>query len=80
MSPLHSGEKCFITNASYANFFVVLAKQKTLEGAKRFTALVVDRDSEGVLVGQKEKKMGLRASDPSSIKFEEVRVPIANRI
>jgi alkylation response protein AidB-like acyl-CoA dehydrogenase len=75
-----NGEKCFITNASFANFYVVLAKQKGLEGSKRFTALVVDRDLQGVQVGQKEKKMGIRASDTSSVTFNEVRVPIKNRI
>ncbi|WP_134700917.1 acyl-CoA dehydrogenase family protein [Ammoniphilus sp. YIM 78166] len=75
-----NGDKCFITNASYANFYVVLAKQKGLGDSKSFTALVVERESQGVIVGEKEKKMGLRASDTSSISFQEVRVPVANRI
>lgn len=75
------GEKCFITNASYADFFVVLAKQPELgKGNNGYTALVVDRHLDGVSVGPKEKKMGLRASDTASVTFEEVRVPIANRI
>lgn len=72
------GQKCFITNASYADFFVVLARQPELGGAKSFTVLVVDRDRDGVRVGPKEKKMGLRASDTASVFFEEVRVPAAN--
>ncbi|MBU8908301.1 acyl-CoA dehydrogenase family protein [Desertibacillus haloalkaliphilus] len=74
------GEKCFITNASYADFFVVLAVQKDEDQKKSFTALIVDRDSPGVTIGEKEKKMGLRASDTSSVIFEEVRVPVSNRL
>lgn len=75
-----NGEKCFISNASYADFFVVLAKQPELGLSKSFTALVVDRDSSGLSVGPKEKKMGLRASDTASVTFQEVRVPVKNRI
>ncbi|ARK29892.1 acyl-CoA dehydrogenase family protein [Halalkalibacter krulwichiae] len=75
-----NGEKCFITNASYAHFFVVLAKLKGEQSSKSFVALVVERESEGVLVGPKEKKMGLRASDTASVTFNDVRVPISNRI
>lgn len=73
------GEKCFITNATYADFFVILAKQK-LNGTNGFTAIIIDRDSEGVSIGKKEKKMGLRASDTSSVTFEDVRVSVSNRI
>ncbi|MDQ0214934.1 alkylation response protein AidB-like acyl-CoA dehydrogenase [Oikeobacillus pervagus] len=75
-----NGEKCFITNASHANFFVVLAKQSDGVGSNPFIALVVDRDLEGVVIGKKEKKMGIRASDTSSVIFNDVRVPIRNRI
>jgi len=71
-----NGEKCFITNASYANFFVVLTNVKD----SGFTAFVVERDSEGLRVGVKEKKLGLRASNTASVIFEDVRVPASNRI
>ncbi|MEW9669898.1 acyl-CoA dehydrogenase family protein [Ammoniphilus sp. 3BR4] len=75
-----NGSKCFITNASYADFYVVLAKQKGSGDSKCFTALIVEREWNGVSVGEKEKKMGLRASDTNSVHFDEVRVPVANRI
>lgn len=71
-----NGEKCFITNASYADFFVVLTNVKD----SGFTAFVVERDSEGLQVGVKEKKLGLRASNTASVIFEDVRVPASNRI
>ncbi|MGW6297850.1 acyl-CoA dehydrogenase family protein [Peribacillus butanolivorans] len=75
-----NGEKCFITNASYAHFYVVLAKQTLENGENPFTALVVERDSEGITVGEKEKKMGLRASNTASVIFDDVFVPLENRI
>lgn len=75
-----NGEKCFITNASYADFFVVLAKVQNESNEKKFTAFIVDRELDGVTIGEKEKKLGLRASDTASVIFEEVKVPSVNRI
>lgn len=75
-----NGEKCFITNASYANYYTVLAKLKNVEGSKKFVALIVDRELEGVCVGAHEKKMGLRSSNTASVTFDNVRVPVANRL
>ncbi|KEF38918.1 acyl-CoA dehydrogenase [Schinkia azotoformans MEV2011] len=75
-----NGEKCFITNASYAHFFVVLAKMKGEKGPNSFIAIVVERDTEGLSVGPKEKKMGLKASNTASVMFDNVRVPVSNRI
>ena len=72
-----NGEKCFITNASYADFYVVLAKLKNTD---RFVALVVERESGDLSVGESEKKMGLRSSNTASIIFEDVSVPVSNRI
>ena len=74
------GEKCFISNASHADFFVVLARQLDPGETGNYTALIVDRHLSGVSVGPKEKKMGLRSSDTASVSFTEVRVPVSNRI
>lgn len=73
-----NGEKVFITNANYDNFYVVLAKQADSNDPRAYTALIVERDSPGLTVGNGEKKMGLRASNTSSIKFEDVVVPAKN--
>lgn len=75
-----NGEKCFITNASVADFYVVLAKTFDESGDKKYTAFIVDRDSEGVTIGNKEKKLGLRASDTASVIFNDVQVTAENRI
>lgn len=75
-----NGTKNFISNGSYATYFIVFAmveKEKQHEG---ISAFIVERESEGVSVGRKEDKMGQRASDCAQIIFEDVRVPKQNRL
>jgi acyl-CoA dehydrogenase len=74
------GEKCFITNGPHANLYTVFA---TVDAAKRhrgITAFAVPREAEGLTPGKDEQKMGQRASSTSTIRFEGVRVPVADRI
>src|SRR5699024_5473247 len=75
-----SGEKIFITNANYDNFYVVLAKQADSDNPRDFTALIVERDTPGLVVGKSEKKMGLKASNTGSLSFNDVVVPAKNRL
>jgi len=73
-----NGEKCYITNGSWASWYIVFA---TVDASKRhggIMAFIVDRDAEGVSVGKKEDKLGQRASDTATIHFENVVVPKAN--
>lgn len=75
-----NGEKCFITNAPHASLFTVFA---TVDPAKKhggITAFAVSRDSPGLTPGKDEDKMGHRASSTSTITFEDVKVPSANRL
>jgi acyl-CoA dehydrogenase len=73
-----NGEKCWITNASLASFYVVFATSDPNKRHKGIAAFIVDRDSAGLKVGKHEDKMGQRASDTAAVHFEEVRVPRAN--
>src|SRR5699024_4257642 len=73
-----NGEKVFITNANYDDFYVVLAKQTDLNSPKAYTALIVEKNSPGLKVGKNEKKMGLRASNTGSLIFNDVVVPAKN--
>ncbi len=75
-----SGEKCFITNGSWASWYVVFATIDPALRHKGIMAFVVDRDSEGLTVGKKEDKLGQRASDTATIAFDDVVVPKANVI
>lgn len=68
------GEKCWITNASLASFFVVFATEDPAARHKGIAAFIVDRDTPGLRVGKHEDKMGQRASDTAAVHFEEVVV------
>lgn len=73
-----NGEKCWITNASLASFFVVFATNDPATRHKGIAAFIVDRDTPGLKVGKHEDKMGQRASDTAAVHFEDVVVPKEN--
>jgi acyl-CoA dehydrogenase family member 9 len=67
-----NGEKIWITNGGFAQFFTVFAK--TDSGAGKVTCFIVTRDMPGVSVGPHEDKMGLRASATNTVSFENVEL------
>lgn len=69
-----NGSKLFITNAAFADVFVVFAQ---VDG-DRFTGFIVDRDTPGFTVGPEEHKMGIRGSSTCPLYFEDARVPVEN--
>ncbi|GAB5592665.1 hypothetical protein Unana1_07565 [Umbelopsis nana] len=74
-----NGQKMWITNAGYANWFFVLARtDANAPTGKAFTGFIVDADTPGIQVGRKEINMGQRASDTRGVTFEEVVVPEEN--
>ena len=73
-----NGQKCWITNASYARFYVIFATCDTALRHKGIAAFIVDRDAPGVRVGKKEDKMGQRASDTAQVFLDDVKVGKAN--
>ncbi len=75
-----NGDKCWITNASFARFYVVFATEDPALRHKGIAAFIVDRDTPGLKVGKKEDKLGQRASDTAQIFFEDVVVPKANML
>lgn len=75
-----NGEKMWITNAGKANWFFVLAKTDPSAGNRGMTGFIVDADTPGISLGRKEWNMGQRASDTRGVKFEDVVVPIENRL
>ena len=68
-----SGSKCFITNGSYADWFVVYAKTDPQAGHRGISAFLVPRD-DTVIVDKKEDKMGQRASNTATITFSDTEV------
>ena len=69
-----NGTKQFITNSAMADIFIVYAK---IDGDK-FTAFIVDGDSEGLSTGAEEHKMGIKGSSTQSVIFDDVKVPVEN--
>jgi len=72
-----NGTKQFITNANFADLFVIFAQVPTPEGDK-FSAFIVDRNTPGFSVGPEEHKMGIRGSSTCSLTFEEMKIPREN--
>jgi len=75
-----NGTKCFITNGGVASLYTVFCTVDRTRGLKGITAIVVPADTPGVSAGKKEKKMGDRASHVGEVIFDNVRVPVANRL
>ncbi|MBI2943062.1 MAG: acyl-CoA dehydrogenase family protein [Candidatus Wallbacteria bacterium] len=73
-----NGEKMWITGASKANWFFVLAYTDPEKKHRGMSGFVVEADSPGITVGKKENNMGQRASDTRSVIFNEVKVPKKN--
>jgi len=71
-----NGAKQYITNAAWADVIVTYAK---IDG-ERFTAFIVDADTEGVSIDPEEKKMGIKGSSTCSVILENARVPVENML
>lgn len=69
-----NGEKSWITNASFASFFVVFATADASKAHKGIAAFIVDADAPGLKVGKHEDKLGQRASDTAAVHFEDVKL------
>lgn len=69
-----NGQKMWITNAGFADIFIVFAK---IDG-KEFTAFIVERNSEGLSIGAEEHKMGIKGSSTCQVFFENCKVPVEN--
>jgi alkylation response protein AidB-like acyl-CoA dehydrogenase len=75
-----NGTKNWITNGNSASVYIVIAQTDKEKGHKGINALIVERDTEGFVVGKKEEKLGIRGSDTHSLMFQDMKVPKENRI
>jgi len=73
-----NGSKIFVTNGGHADTFVVMAKTQPDQGVHGISAFIVEKGFDGVVLGKKEDKLGLRASDTRYITFEDCCVPKEN--
>ena len=78
-----NGTKIWISNAGYSDLFTVFAKVAVDVDGKtkqRVTAFIVDAHASGVKLGKIEEKMGIKASDTRAVFFENVKVPVEDRL
>ena len=75
-----NGTKNWITNGNSASVYLVIAQTDHALGHKGINTFIVEKETEGVIVGKKEDKLGIRGSDTHSIMFTDVKVPKENRI
>lgn len=78
-----NGTKIWISNAGYAGLLTVFAKVPVEVDGKqkhRVTAFIVDAHAPGVSMGLPEQKMGIKASDTRTFTFENVLVPVDDRL
>lgn len=71
-----NGSKIFITNGGYADTYITFAR--TDEGKNGISAFIVEKDSSGLHIGKKEKKMGLKGSSTVELTLEQCRIPKEN--
>ena len=77
---LLNGTKNWITNGNTSDVCLVIAQTDRDKAHKGINCLIVEKGTPGFVVGKKEDKMGIRASDTHSLLFTDVQVPKANRI
>ncbi|MFZ5652748.1 MAG: acyl-CoA dehydrogenase family protein, partial [Bacillota bacterium] len=73
-----NGAKIFITNATEADIFTVMAMTDRSKGAKGITSFIVERGFPGFRIGTVERKMGLRGSHTAELVMEDCEVPAEN--
>ena len=73
-----NGSKIFITNAGYADIYVIMAMTDPSQGTRGITAFILEKDMPGFTIGKKEKKMGIRGSATCELIFDNVRVHKSN--
>jgi acyl-CoA dehydrogenase family protein 9 len=78
-----TGTKIWISNAGYAGVFTVFAKVPVVIDGKpkqRVTAFIVNAKAKGITLGKLEEKMGIKASDTRTVSFDDVIVPVEDRL
>ena len=75
-----NGTKVFITNAGYADIYVVIAMTDKAKGNRGISAFIVEKGTPGFSIGKKERKMGIRGSATCDLIFENCRIPKENML
>ena len=73
-----NGTKIFITNAGYADVYIVIAMTDKSQGVKGISAFIVEKGTTGFTFGKKEKKLGIKGSSTCELIFENCIIPKEN--
>ena len=73
-----NGAKMWATNASIAETIIVLCRTDGRDGSSTLSHIIVPTDTQGVIIGPPERKMGLNGSPTHAVTFDNVRVPLDN--
>jgi alkylation response protein AidB-like acyl-CoA dehydrogenase len=74
---LLNGQKMWISNAGFADIFIVFAK---IEDDKNLTAFIVEKGFNGITMNEEEKKMGIKGSSTRQVFFNDCKVPVENML
>ena len=72
---LITGQKMWISNAGFADVFIVFAR---IEDDKNITGFILEKGMEGITLGEEEHKLGLNSSSTRQVFFNDVKVPVEN--
>jgi alkylation response protein AidB-like acyl-CoA dehydrogenase len=75
-----NGNKVFTTHGSVGDVIVVMAVTDKTKGKNGISSFIVEKGYDGLIVGKKEDKLGMRASDTCSLIFDNCKVPVENLI
>jgi len=73
-----NGSKQFTTHGTVGETYVVMAITNKEAGKKGISAFILEKGMEGLIIGKKENKLGMRASDTTQLAFENCKVPVEN--
>lgn len=74
---LINGQKMWISNAGFADLFIVFAK---IDNDKNLTAFIVEKSFGGITMNEEEKKMGIKGSSTRQVFFNDCKVPVENML
>ena len=77
---LLNGSKTFTTHGTVGSTYVIMAITDKSKGKKGISAFILEKGMEGLIIGKKENKLGMRASDTTQLTFENCKVPLENLI
>jgi len=75
-----NGRKCFITNAEFADVYLITAMTDKEAGVKGISMFLVEKGTPGLSTGNHEDKMGIRTSNTADVVLEDCRIPAANLV